>query len=156
MIEFIVYDQGLRDSVEDHRNYHKCVGNEEYCPELDVTHRFPNISVERVRFNSSVCNYKNDQPLHVDDSKAYEDTFVKISDLSEENTVAEPHLEEPNKHTNYPHVLLLAGIARNSSISVETHKESNDAHVVSQYHELEIMSYPLTGTFISDVLIVFS
>ena len=98
---------------------------------MDVSHSFPNVSVERVRLNASVRNYENDQPLHIDNSKSYEYALVEIPDLGKENSVTEPHLEEPNKHPNYPHVLFLAGIARHSSISVETHKESNDTHVVS-------------------------
>ena len=106
--------------------------------------------------NSSVSNYENDQPLHIDYAESYDNALVEIPDLRKENPVTEPHLEEPNKHSNYPHVLLLARIARHSSISVEKHKESNDAHVVSQHHKLEIMSYPLAGTLISHVFVVFS
>ena len=70
--------------------------------------------------------------------------------------MAEPHLKEPNEHADNPHVLLLALVARHSTIGVETHKESNYTDVVSQHHELEIVSYPLACAFISHISVVIS
>lgn len=141
-------------SVQNHRYYHKRVGYKENGPEFYVSHSLPNASVEWIRLNPSVCDYENNQPLHIYDPESYKNTLVEISNLGEEYAVAEPHLKEPNEHADNPHVLLFALIACHSTISVETHKESNYADVVSQHHKLEIMSYPLACALISHISVV--